>query len=660
MILLNINAAAQERVDPTPIRVLYAGDIELARPQFASSARQLTLTPITDVIGAFGGRGAAAGVDAAVIDCGAPGVNAPQVVSQLRALRLAIPIVLLIDPGVENGAAMALSLGSDDYTVKTPGWLGRLPVRLQIVISRHRRLQQLELTGALEQRMKAAIERAPVCLARILDDGSVAAINDAARSMLAVDSLAEVLKKPLAAFVAPGHHEVLAEFISTICRGEARSVELPIVPKQGDERIMELRGVALPPDAADRPSVIVALRDLSEHRRLEASVLEVSAGDKPAETGGEATFSAEIAELRQRLADAEVERQHLVHDCDAERQTATAATAETARLSALLAERESSAPGVGEAEPADHDARERAGQMVRALEQERQQAAAAAHQAATALEEERQLREAIELRLDLEEQRRFADAVARDAESKRIAELSRECEELRAALERQTRSAAADHDAHRVHIQDLERRLADDAGAAEALRERCNALDAERQRLCVDAEQSMNYLAAQAQANDAHAAEIAATRAALAAAVEERDTSRTLLEAERYKPAAAMPTGPSHHDVMREQAIAIESLTAQLRAAEAASERATAGPVDQDPADRAGEAEVLQAIEYRRSHRQELLAALNDAQHFEDLAARHLARCSELERCLSAMKTEFDELTAWATVRAARAAEALS
>jgi PAS domain S-box-containing protein len=729
----------------------------------------LTLTPITEVIATFGGRSAAANVDVALIDCSAPGINAPQIVSQLRALRLPIPIVLVLDPGAENGAAMALSLEGDDYTVKTPGWLGRLPVRLQIVVSRYRRLYELEVMAAREQRIRMAVERAPVCIGRIFDDGSIGAMNDAALKMLAADSPADVLKKPFAEFVVPSHHQALTEFVAVVCGGEARSVELSIVPKQGDQRIMEVRGVAMPPDSDGRPSAIIALRDLSERRRLEASVLEVSAADQVAERGAEATFAAEIAALRQRLADAEIERQQVAHDRDAQQQSAAAASleterlnallaareqsaaaalaeterlnallvereqsaaaasaeterlnallaereqsaaaasAETERLNALLAEREQSAAAAsaeterlnvllaereqpvqagGDLERAYQDARTQAEEAVRALEHQRQQAAAAAQQAANALEEQRQLREAIEQRLDVEEQRRFAEVVERNAESERAAQLSKECEALRATLDQQTRSAdaleqerraleqerharelaesrctALDADRHTYmgriqelerrqqeqgdanhaleqerraretaesRLSDLERRISVEIGAVEALRAHCSALDQERQRLVAAVEQSANREAAERHAREAQA--------------------------------AASAAAPDYDAMMREQAATIESLTTQLRDAETACQRATSERADRDQACRVLEAELRQSVEARRTHRQELLAALTEVQQFEDLAARHFARCTELERRLSAAKAEFDELTAWAVTRAARAAEAL-
>lgn len=767
MALTETGAAAHERVDQTQIGVLYAGDIELARPQFASSARHLTLVPITDVIGAFGGRGVAAGIDVAVIDCAAPGVNAAQTVAQLRALRRSLPILLVIDPGIENGASMALSLQTDDYTVKTPGWLGRLPTRLQIVVNRHRRIEQLESGGRIEQRLKTAVEKAPVCLARVLDDGSVAAMNDAARGMLAVGSLEDVLKKPLAVFVGPGDHQPLSEFISTVCGGEARSIELSIVPKEGDERIAELRGVALPPDPSGRSSAIIAMRDLSDRRRLEASVLEVvSTNDGAAERIANEQLSAEITDLRKRLADADGQQLQLIQDRDAERHAAGVAAAETVRLATLLAEHESTADR-SDLEQACLEARTAAEHATRALEEGQREAAASAHHLTSELAQERQRREAVEQRLEadrsaLEEQHRaisadrekdldlireleqhlqeqsdahtnalnqelrarqaaesrlselevrirdeagaagtlrercdtleaerqrlIAQVAARDADAASVSVLSQEWESLRTTLEEQNRTTAEERDRHlqgihelerSLHDQgvqtgaldeerraregaesrlaDLERRVNDDTRAVVALRERCDTLETERQRLVGDIEQ----------ARQRHGAEIAGADAALAQAVHDRNALRSTLDAERHRhqlaiAAAATQVSSDREAVHQAQSATIATLTTQLRHAEAACERLTAERDDRDKALRAIEDELQQSADSRRGYRQDLMAALTDAQRFEELAARHFDRGTELESRLRAAKVEFDELTQWASARAARVAEGLS
>jgi DNA repair exonuclease SbcCD ATPase subunit len=115
-----------------------------------------------------------------------------------------------------------------------------------------------------------------------------------------------------------------------------------------------------------------------------------------------------------------------------------------------------------------------------------------------------------------------------------------------------------------------------------------------------------------------------------------------------------------HASTIHAHAGTIESLSARLRDAEAECARLAADRDNRDQAAALLEGEVRQFVEVRRTHRQELIAALNDAQKFEELAARHHERCTELEGRLRAARVEFDELTAWASARAARMSEGLS
>lgn len=677
--LTQLGLVAPERVEQAKLRVLYAGDIDLARAQFAANAR-LALAPIGSVLGQSGSG--ATDADVAVIDDGAPGVNAPRVIAELRAVSNTIPIVLLLDPSNENGPATALSLRCDDYTVKHPGWQNRLPVRLQIAIGRHRRSAHVDgvpAASAIQQRLTAAVERAPVCLARVLDDGTVAAMNDAGRNMLALDSPADVLKKPFATFVAEADRPALSAFLETVCSGEARSVELSIVSKGGDVRSAEVRGVGLPQDGNDRPSAIVVIRDVGERRRLEASVLDMSATDAEARATHE-RLSAEATELRQRLAEAEEQQRRVAE------------------------------------------------QMARQLEQHQRDAAIGLRESNDALEQERHTREELQRRLDDEEQRLFASVAACDAANgrvvalagecetansrvveltrecdaangrvaalahqcevanSRVAELTRECAELRAAIEQVTTSASADRNTQLRRIDELERATDTSAlsaalsearaarGAAEhraaELADRVAELQHHADKLALRAGDLEERLAIEAAAAvlerkraDSidvsgqhalveHRAGLTAVRHALANAEQERDSLRAALETERQRREASVS-----HDAHREQLAAVAVLTTRLADAEAACQRAVADRSEHAAALQRVQNELQQFNEIRRGHRQELLAALNDAERFENLAAQRLDQCADLQRRLRAAKADFDELTAWAATRATRIEE---
>src|SRR5688500_16483812 len=179
-------------------RVLYAGDMEFAKAQFASVAPQLHLIPVAAVLG----KGADAALpsnespDVALIDCGAS-VDARATVDSLRARGLDVPIVLALDPGgaEDSPTKFTAELRVDDYTVKLPGWLTRLTSRLEFAIAHHRRRRSLDTLQASAERLRTVVESAPVCLARVSRDGTILAMNAAAMKMVDAEASDDVLGK---------------------------------------------------------------------------------------------------------------------------------------------------------------------------------------------------------------------------------------------------------------------------------------------------------------------------------------------------------------------------------------------------------------------------------------------------------------------------------
>jgi len=181
-------------------RVLYAGDMDFAKAQFASVAPQLHLIPVAAVLGKSADTTQGfESPDVVLIDCSAPGVDARSVVEGIRARGLDVPVVLALDPGVaeDSPTRVTAELRVDDYTVKLPGWLARLTSRLEFAIAHHRRRRSLDALQASAERLRTVVESAPVCLARIARDGTILAMNAAAMKMVSAEAPDDVLGKSL-------------------------------------------------------------------------------------------------------------------------------------------------------------------------------------------------------------------------------------------------------------------------------------------------------------------------------------------------------------------------------------------------------------------------------------------------------------------------------
>jgi PAS domain S-box-containing protein len=283
-------------------RVLYAGDMEFAKAQFASVAPQLHLVPASGVLspGSTSAAAPADAIDVALIDCGAPGVDPQAIVDAIRARGLDLPIVLALDPNAgESGSTKVTSeLRVDDYTVKLPGWLARLTARLEFAIAHHRRRRSLDALQVSAERLRAVVESAPVCLARVASDGTILAMNEAAMKMVSADEPEHVLGKSLLSFVDAARADGVRRFIDTVSGGQPGSLEFETAPAAGTVRIVDTRAVPLSPDAKGRASALLVLRDATERKRLEASIAEVVPAPAAIATDAQAS---ERESLRQQL-----------------------------------------------------------------------------------------------------------------------------------------------------------------------------------------------------------------------------------------------------------------------------------------------------------------------------------------------------------------------
>ena len=297
---------AADSADGQKIRLFYAGDMDFARPQFASEAPQLDLLPVNEnVIRDARAKNSAPPVDVAFIDCSSPGVNAPWLLEEIRRAFPTLPIVVAVDPGRDDAAREAIELRADDYTVKSPRWLTRLPVRLGIVIKRHRRLSEADSLKAHEQRLRSIIESAPACLTRLNRDGTVLAINVAGRALLGVSAGRDVLRKSILPFVDAAHHGVVQEFLQRVCGGQAGSAEFSTAGDPESIRFIEANAIPLPAHADHAETALLVLRDVTTRRRLEQSLEHVETVAPRSDT------SAALAALEGRLADIEVQcREH--------------------------------------------------------------------------------------------------------------------------------------------------------------------------------------------------------------------------------------------------------------------------------------------------------------------------------------------------------------
>jgi PAS domain S-box-containing protein len=165
---------------------------------------------------------------------------------------------------------------------------------------------------AVAAHLELLLETVPVCLARVAQDGTLLAVNEAGLVLLGADGLGRVLGTRLQAYVA-SDTEACRRFVERTASGERGSLELEIKSVSGHVSTVQVSATPIPSPVDGTRSALLVFRDVSEQRRLERSVMESAAGAAPAasEGGGLETAVARIEELESALQASETRRLEL-------------------------------------------------------------------------------------------------------------------------------------------------------------------------------------------------------------------------------------------------------------------------------------------------------------------------------------------------------------
>lgn len=160
---------------------------------------------------------------------------------------------------------------------------------------------------ASDGHLRLIIETQPVCLTRVAPDGTFLAVNDAALSMLGAERLDQVLNTSLLNLIDAEHRDACREFLTRIAAGERGSIEADLNGLAGSRHNVQIHAVPHPSPIDGLPSALCTFRDITEHRRLEAAVVESAA--RPAMDEGQlqrvAELEATIASQQARLGELE-------------------------------------------------------------------------------------------------------------------------------------------------------------------------------------------------------------------------------------------------------------------------------------------------------------------------------------------------------------------
>lgn len=306
---------------------------------------------------------------------------------------------------------------------------------------------------ASDGHLRLIIETQPVCLTRVAPDGAFLAVNDAALSMLGAERLDQVLGTSLLNLMEGEQREACKEFLTRVATGERGSIEADLTGLGGSRHNVQIHAVPHPSPVDGLPSALCTFRDITEHRRLEAAVVENAS--RPAVDEGQLQRMAELeaakqelettveqqqarlAELEQVQAQADEHVRELTEQIAARQELETALAQQQARVAELessLTESETKVRELSESITATHELEQMLLDQQSRLAQAQEAVAAAEAKATEVAEKHKTDKSQWQQRID-----DALDARARDEQALRTA-LS-ELERRRAQLVRATELA---------------------------------------------------------------------------------------------------------------------------------------------------------------------------------------------------------------------------
>jgi PAS domain S-box-containing protein len=164
----------------------------------------------------------------------------------------------------------------------------------------------VDTDNPVESHLRAILESQPVTLVRLAKDGTFLAVNEAALSALGAERLDQVLNTSFLNLLSDEDRKTVAAFIERVISGHRGSVEIDLTALTGTHHTIQLHASPHPGAPDDIASVLATLRDITESRRLEQSLVESMARQQElaaAHDAEQARLTAALSEVRQAQVD---------------------------------------------------------------------------------------------------------------------------------------------------------------------------------------------------------------------------------------------------------------------------------------------------------------------------------------------------------------------
>ncbi|MDR3581592.1 MAG: response regulator [Oryzomonas sp.] len=272
-----------------PLHVLYAewntADIDLTRRHMQSHAPYITLEVVgtaqevlqrlslsSDTMLAKDGHPC----DVLLFDYNLPGMSGLELIKELHETRrLDLPVVLITGVGGEEVVQQAIRLGAMDYVAKNPGYLYHLPVIIENAYNRVQIVREQKALKAKEEHFRLLVENISDIIVELDAHGIIRYVSPSIERVLGFTP-EQLSGRDFQDYIHPDDRVYALQFQAHLLQHigvTSPVVRLRVLHGDGSWRFIEEIGKGLA-DASGGKTLVLSIRDITEHRILEEQVLQ--------------------------------------------------------------------------------------------------------------------------------------------------------------------------------------------------------------------------------------------------------------------------------------------------------------------------------------------------------------------------------------------------
>ena len=224
----------------------------------------------------FENKLAMGGYDIVLSDFNILGFEGLQVLDMVHAIIPGLPVIIVTGTGNEEVAVEALKKGADDYVVKSPSHIRRLPQTIYSVIDTKRsKIERMQVQRELQEseaRWQSLVANAPNFITIVDSSHVIEFINHPVKGL----TLGDVIGNSIYEFITPEYHDLPRRFIAEAFRtGESGSYISTATGNQNN--IAWYENSLAPIKNADGSVVSVAIiaSDITERKQAEMRLTEM-------------------------------------------------------------------------------------------------------------------------------------------------------------------------------------------------------------------------------------------------------------------------------------------------------------------------------------------------------------------------------------------------